>query len=68
MRQINQLSMAARATFCGWYGLFDFLRFHQNSLFVLRKGGGFENALHDSDLFNGAQCAPYLAAGTSEDL
>jgi len=40
----------------------------QNSLFVLGKGGGFENALHDSDLFNGARCAPYMAAGTSEDL
>lgn len=32
------------------------------------RAGSFENALHDSDLFNGARCAPYMAAGTSEDL
>jgi len=26
----------------------------QNSLFVLGKGGGFENALQDGNLFHGA--------------
>jgi len=43
------------------------LRVLQNSPFVLGKGGGFENALQDSNLFHGARCAPYAGTRTSED-